>query len=96
MVTPTIIQFNGVGSKNGHEGFVIHLDRVTAFDFCKTARKPYDFAVGMILLSLKNHVEGFRFTSDGRKHEWEEIVEQYEKMFGQITTFDVQTLYNHT
>ena len=66
MITPTIIVFNGVG-KYGHESFVIHLDRVTKFDCCKTARKPYDFAVGLILLSLKNHVEGFRFSSDGGK-----------------------------
>ena len=43
-----IIAFNGDGTKDlDHESFV--LDDGVGFNFCKTARKPYDYAVRTIL-----------------------------------------------
>jgi hypothetical protein len=47
-ITTEIIAFNG-DEKNGcaHESFV--LNNEVGFNFCKTARKPYDYAVRTIL-----------------------------------------------
>lgn len=45
------ILFNGVG-ENGHETFYFTPDN-TKFNFCKTARKPYDAVVMKVLLVLK-------------------------------------------
>ena len=49
------------------------------FDFCKTARKPYDFVVCTMLLSLANHLENFEFSSDGDKDDWKPVVDFYLK-----------------
>ena len=43
------VVFNGDSDKNtDHESFVIR-NNTTGFNFCKTARKPYDYAVRTIL-----------------------------------------------
>lgn len=77
------ICFNGNGEDNlDHETF--YFDGVTDFSFCKTARKPYDLIVCLILISLKNHIEGFDFSSDGDKDEWESIFEFYETHIGKV------------
>lgn len=48
IVTIDCIAFNGDASKNlDHESFV--LNNEVGFNFCKTARKPYDYAVRTIL-----------------------------------------------
>lgn len=82
--TNELICFNGDGSKGlDHETF--YFDGVTDFSFCKTARKPYDLIVCLILISLKNNIEGFDFSSDGDKDEWEEIFEFYETHIGNVS-----------
>lgn len=82
--TNEFICFNGDGSKGlDHETF--YFDGVTDFSFCKTARKPYDLIVCLILISLKNNIEGFDFSSDGDKDEWEEIFEFYETHIGNVS-----------
>ena len=88
------ICFNGVGD-NGHETFIITkkkrakedyeeqeaYDRQGAFEFCKTAQKPYDKYVVAVLCALYNleYVEGFGQThpmseirSDGNTADWTE------------------------
>ena len=59
------ICINGVGS-NGHESFHIRPSGNDNFNFCKTARKPYDLAVATILLRARTLMgEEFTFSSDG-------------------------------
>lgn len=48
-VLKTIIRFNGV-EDDGHETFYLPKKK-RSFNFCKTARKPYDIAVAMVLLA---------------------------------------------
>ncbi len=76
------ICFNG-DEKRGldHETFHYEFNEETLdFDFCKTARKPYDMAVCLCLLSLANHIEGFEFTSDGDIDDWQPAIDFYLEM----------------
>ena len=60
----TSLRFNGVGG-DGHETFLVNT-RVTSFDFCKTARKPYDaYVVAALMLLEKYFPESFEWSSDG-------------------------------
>lgn len=61
------IQFNGIG-ENGHETFYV-VGGHTGFDFCKTARKPYDLYVCISLLVL-NHYTNIRLSTDGDVENW--------------------------
>ena len=64
-----------------HETFHYEFNGETSdFDFCKTARKPYDMAVCLCLLSLANHIEGFEFSSDGNKDDWQPAIDFYLEM----------------
>lgn len=66
------IRFNGVES-NGHETFVFQ--RSSSFQFCKTARKPYDRAVTAVL-SLAHHFGLVQsVTSDGDTRDWADGVD---------------------
>lgn len=61
-ITDTIVSFNGDPS---HESCVIR-NVGTDFNFCKTARKPYDVAVCITLICFhKVFGEDFTFSSDG-------------------------------
>lgn len=73
------ICFNGDGKKGlDHEIFHIEFNQEPfEFDFCKTARKPYDQAVCLCLLSLGNHINGFEFSSDGDKEDWQPAIDFY-------------------
>lgn len=63
------IWLNGVGDE-GHETFYITKDKMDGFNFCKTARKPYDIVVGLILLEAENIAQGaLEISSDGRWNE---------------------------
>jgi hypothetical protein len=62
---------NGNGPNLDHETFAIN--RVIdsdAWNFCKTARKPYDVVVTACLIVLA-HDYGFEVSSDGDVEEWE-------------------------
>jgi hypothetical protein len=53
------------------------------FEFCKTARKPYDLAVTAALIRLAYHFpEGVEISSDGNEGEWEEGRALCERLFG--------------
>lgn len=62
-----LIRFNGVGDE-GHETFVV-TPSARDFEFCKTARKPYDTAVVAILCLLHHHTE-IEVSSDGVPEDW--------------------------
>lgn len=62
-VTAEHVRFNGVGD-DGHETFLITRDP-TSFEFCKTARKPYDDVVVACLMAAERSLPGFSWTSDG-------------------------------
>ena len=59
-------------------------DSGEAFDFCKTARKPYDLAVCLVLLAMKRHApKSVKVSSDGDwDGEWKEAREVYKSLFG--------------
>ena len=66
------IEVNGKGS-NAHEHFTIreHFNENFEFNFCKTARKPYDLVVVACLSILKFHLgPAFEVSSDGDYHDW--------------------------
>ena len=64
LVTTEIISLNGNADYNlYHESFVI--DGEIGFQFCKTARKPYDYAVRKILKKAKDYGLVTNVSSDG-------------------------------
>jgi hypothetical protein len=89
LISDDAIRFNGVGN-DGHETFILNknpgipLREGRHFDFCKTAHKPYDLAVGLVLLLALHHApEIISVSSDGRwDSEWVYIREAYRKLFG--------------
>src|SRR5690554_1749599 len=52
-IDDTGVRFNGI-DEEGHETFII-VNEDCGFDFCKTARKPYDLPVCIALTLAKNH-----------------------------------------
>ena len=91
------VWFNGDGTNDqnlDHETFAIDLfetgnyrkidefDKEGIFGFCKTAYKPYDFAVMISLMVIKHHLGAdFSISSDGGIEEWKDAIEYYEKYF---------------
>ena len=89
-VSPDMIRFNG-WKDEGHETFLVtrempdwSIDKSSSFDFCKTARKPYDLAVCLVLLSMSRHApKSFKVSSDGDwDGDWTEARDVYSKLFG--------------
>jgi hypothetical protein len=72
--------FNGSGDK-GHETF--YFDLTKDFKFCKTNRKPYDIAVCMVMIAIKEHVKTIRISSDGdfNDDEWVLAIRMYSNVF---------------
>ena len=69
VVTADEIWLNGV-QHEGHETFYFDPTKRN-WQFCKTARKPYDAVVGAILLSALNHAPKLiRVSSDGEEKDW--------------------------
>ncbi len=76
IITNTLIRFNGIG-EDGHETFYFETppkeDKHSGFrkdgfqfNFCKTARKPYDIVVCKLLLILKAELQdNMKLSSDG-------------------------------
>lgn len=64
------ISFNGKDDE-GHETFSLppSPDQLKKFEFCKTARKPYDVVVTACLARMAE-VKGFGVSSDGNASEW--------------------------
>ena len=90
------VWFNGDASENlDHETFALELfeidnykrvdetDKEGVFCFCKTNRKPYDFAVMISLMVIKHHLgSDFKISSDGCLEDgWDEAIQYYESYF---------------
>jgi hypothetical protein len=72
--------FNGI-EELSHETFWLGIEP-NEFNFTKTARKPYDLAVCMTLLSLAYHVEGASVRSDGDiDEEWISPIVTWHRLF---------------
>lgn len=76
------IQVNGV-EDDGHETFSIQRELNHGFNFCKTARKPYDLAVCLVLLICNYHAPGvLEIGSDGDwDAEWLKAREVFQMLF---------------
>lgn len=66
-ITSKSISLNGTNyNDDSHESFYIQKAHLKEFNFCKTARKPYDDVVTSILHFIKFNVPGaFDIGSDG-------------------------------
>jgi len=96
MIDDDIIRFNGV-EDDGHETFILtrtkrakydyesqeEYDVDGAFDFCKTARKPYDVLVTSSLLAAMRIANGaWVVGSDGDEYDWEKGIALVTKVLG--------------
>ena len=76
------LAFNGKGEE-AHETFYIDINDEDGFNFCKTARKPYDIAVCMTMLSVAKHsAKKVVIKTDGDSDDWAAIVKRYNMLFG--------------
>lgn len=85
------IRFNG-WKDEGHETFAIEREcpifqpwsDKQYFSACKTAQKPYDLAVGLVLLVAAGHApKTIEISSDGDwEGDWAEIRKAYKEIFG--------------
>lgn len=91
-ITSELICFNGDRKVNmDHEGFYFPFGNgVTDFQFCKTARKPYDIAVCITLLSLANNIDTFDFSSDGDREDWQPAIDLYVEKTGREISENLQ------
>lgn len=65
-----------------HETFYLEKD-YRDFNFCKTARKPYDLVVCSLLLLAHEHMPNHHdIDSDGSFDEWQDAMELNAKLFG--------------
>lgn len=97
-VTAKAIHFNGQDD-DGHEDFVIPkaLPANTRdgeyFAFCKTARKPYDLAVCLVLLFVCDVAKDvMEVSSDGNNDDWQPAYDSYKKLFRRKAPANVDTL----
>ena len=68
------IAFNGIG-EDAHETLVF-VKNGAAFNFCKTARKPYDTAVVALLILANHHgPDVWEVTSDGVVSDWQPVLD---------------------
>lgn len=88
MINESQVWFNG-DEKTGmdHETFGIkwYPEEGKVNDFCKTARKPYDFLVCFSLLAFKhsfNDPNVFNFSSDGDNQDWQPSKELFYGLSG--------------
>ncbi len=93
-----IVRFNGHGN-DGHETFMLTrktkvirgLDvKGMAFNFCKTACKPYDKYVTACLVLANWHFDkDIKVSSDGDIADWQEGIELAEKIVGEKINFQL-------
>ena len=90
--TKDLIIFNGDATDGmDHETFVIERDhkdsrvdeKELVFEFCKSARKPYDLMVKISMLRLKHHFPQTEISGDGDASDWKQARTIYKKAFGE-------------
>lgn len=67
-ITTDLIAINGVGDES-HETFLMERGNTT-WDFCKTARKPYDQVVTAVLILARYTFPDYSLSSDGDWEDW--------------------------
>jgi len=85
IVNSTEININGKRGDDdlAHETFYIRFNSMRRSDFCKTARKPYDYVVQAILSIIYTVApNSFRITSDGDGDDWKWSVDTASKILG--------------
>jgi len=91
----TKISFNG-NAKNGtyHDTMHIELNDSHPYDFCKTARKPYDLLVCCSLIALANNLptDDFSFSSDGNAKDWQPALDLYTEIIGEPKANVLETI----
>lgn len=88
VVTVGEIRINGDASMDhDHETFHVGHGLNAGFEFCKTARKPYDRVVGAILIALFVRDEVTDLSSDGYydEQEWQEAISLFEEAVRPLT-----------
>ena len=81
------IWFNGDERKGlDHETFLLAPDKLD-WNFCKTARKPYDLLVVACLLAAYDYL-GYEVSSDGGYDDWKEGLHYYLDTIYDINTLD--------
>jgi len=86
------VAFNGDASRgHDHESFVFKIEegKEDTFNFCKTARKPYDFFVCLALLSMVNNLEGIEVSSDGGEDDWQPAINFYEENIRKLKVLEI-------
>ena len=78
--TETLVAFNGIGTWHLESFYMPYSGH--GFDFCKTARKPYDLLVTAALVSFKHHFPQESVSSDGDREEWKEGIELCRDVLG--------------
>lgn len=69
-IDQTRIRFNGVDD-DGHETFLIYREKISDFEFCKTAGKPYDRLAVAVLALIETFTPGvLEISSDGDVPDW--------------------------
>ena len=87
-INASIISLNGEG-ENAHETLIIRKEQ-QGFEFCKTARKPYDIVVASILIALgKHYSKDVEISSDGTNEdeEWKNAKEFCQETLGYGETY---------
>ena len=82
MCNHNTIWFNGK-EYDGHETFNLKNTK-QGFQFCKTARKPYDTPVCIILALTAVSCPGFDLSSDGGRDDWEPAITRAKEMFPEL------------
>lgn len=89
------INFNGV-LHNKHETFSIKKDLDKDFNFCKTARLPYDLAVTAVLMIIDYHApECFQISSSGKIYSWLPAAKMNKILFGYGIKFPYKVKFPH-
>lgn len=76
------ILLNGVAPEDDYETFSLDAGSIE-FNFCKTARRPYDTVITTVLLRQAHYSEAFRIDSDGTWDEWQPARTLYASIFGE-------------
>tara|TARA_R110000765_G_scaffold20037_3_gene52276 strand:+ start:10112 stop:10582 length:471 start_codon:yes stop_codon:yes gene_type:complete len=91
----TAFRFNGIGT-DSHEAFSLVIG-TEGFNCCKTACKPYDLAVCLILMSLKHHEPSAVIRTDGTTEDWSIAFDKYKEIFPKRTaSFSFNNKYELT
>ena len=86
--TPSELFLNGIG-ENSHEALCIMAGKIDSSAlFCKTARKPYDTAVCLSLISLNYFVSHCNISSDGNIKDWQGAIDLWYIIFPNRKDFE--------